>query len=146
MSFSNLLADEVPIIVISPGKTIQSSSIVGSSVEVVTSDDIKSSSHSDIANIINDFTTSTNLFQAGGAGANIGIQLRGLEKRYSTVYVDGVKMLDPSSSDGSFYLENVMKTWNRKSRNFKRNTKFSIWRECNWWSNKHIHKKRERRK
>jgi vitamin B12 transporter len=45
----------------------------------------------------------------GGHGANIGIQLRGLEKRYSTVYIDGVKMLDPSSSDGSFYLENVMK-------------------------------------
>lgn len=110
IEFSNLFADEVPIIVISPGKTIQSLSTVGSSVEVVTSEDIESSSHSDIANIINDFTTSTNLFQAGGAGANIGIQLRGLEKRYSTVYVDGVKMLDPSSSDGSFYLENVMKT------------------------------------
>ena len=45
----------------------------------------------------------------GGQGSNIGIQLRGLEKRYSTVYIDGVKMLDPSSADGSFYLENVMR-------------------------------------
>ena len=33
----------------------------------------------------------------------------GLEKRYSTVFIDGVKMLDPSSPDGSFYLEHVMK-------------------------------------
>jgi vitamin B12 transporter len=110
ISFSKIFAKDIPIIVISPGKTIQSSNIVGSTVEVVASEDIENSSHADIANIINDFTTSTNLFQAGGTGANIGIQLRGLEKRYSTVYVDGVKMLDPSSSDGSFYLENVMKT------------------------------------
>ena len=110
INFSKIFAKDIPIIVISPGKTIQSSNIVGSTVEVVTSEDIENSSHADIANIINDFTTSTNLFQAGGTGANIGIQLRGLEKRYSTVYVDGVKMLDPSSSDGSFYLENVMKT------------------------------------
>jgi vitamin B12 transporter len=107
--YNHLIAEEIPTIIISAGKTPQSLSTVGSSVEIVTSDDIQNSTHSGIANIIDDFTTGTNLFQAGGVGANIGIQLRGLEKRYSTVYIDGVKMLDPSSSDGSFYLENVMK-------------------------------------
>ena len=104
----NLFAQDIPIIVISPGKTAQSLSTVGSSVEVFTSDTINSSSHFSLANVIDDNSTSTNLFQMGGHGANIGIQLRGLEKRYSTVYIDGVKMLDPSSSDGSFYLENIM--------------------------------------
>ena len=39
----------------------------------------------------------------------MGIQLRGLEKRYSTVYIDGVKMSDPSSPDNSFYFQNIMK-------------------------------------
>ena len=105
----NLLAEEIPIIVISPGKTVQSLSTVGSTVEVFDSNIISDSSHFSLANIINDNSTSTNLFQMGGHGSNIGIQLRGLEKRYSTVYIDGVKMLDPSSSDGSFYLENIMK-------------------------------------
>jgi vitamin B12 transporter len=105
-----VVAKEIPTIVISAGKTPQSLSTVGSTVEVITSEDIKSSTHNGIANIIDDYSTSTNLFQMGGAGGNIGIQLRGLEKRYSTVYIDGVKMLDPSSSDGSFYLENVMKS------------------------------------
>ena len=38
-----------------------------------------------------------------------GIQLRGLPKRYSTVYIDGVKMSDPSTSDNSFYISNIMK-------------------------------------
>ena len=104
-----LFAQDIPIIVISPGKTVQSLSTVGSAIEVFTSDTINNSSHFSLANVIDDNSTSTNLFQMGGHGSNIGIQLRGLEKRYSTVYIDGVKMLDPSSSDGSFYLENVMK-------------------------------------
>ena len=108
-SANSLFAQDIPVIVISPGKTVQSLGTVGSAVEVFTSDTINNSSHFSLANVIDDNSTSTNLFQMGGHGANIGIQLRGLEKRYSTVYIDGVKMLDPSSSDGSFYLENVMK-------------------------------------
>ena len=106
---NNIFAADIPIIVIAPGKTPQSLSTVGSSVIVIDSDKINESSHFSLANIIGDNSTSTNMFQAGGLGANTGIQLRGLEKRYSTVYIDGVKMLDPSSSDGSFYMENVMK-------------------------------------
>jgi len=108
-SATSLFAQDIPVIVISPGKTVQSLGTVGSTVEVFTSDTINNSSHFSLANVIDDNSTSTNLFQMGGHGSNIGIQLRGLEKRYSTVYIDGVKMLDPSSSDGSFYLENVMK-------------------------------------
>ena len=108
-SANSLFAQDIPVIVISPGKTVQSLGTVGSTVEVFTSDTINNSSHFSLANVIDDNSTSTNLFQMGGHGSNIGIQLRGLEKRYSTVYIDGVKMLDPSSSDGSFYLENVMK-------------------------------------
>jgi len=108
-SANNLFAQDVPIIVISPGKTLQSLGTVGSTVEVFTSDTINNSSHFSLANVIDDNSTSVNLFQMGGHGSNMGIQLRGLEKRYSTVYIDGVKMLDPSSADGSFYLENIMK-------------------------------------
>lgn len=107
--FSSVKADEIPIIVVSPGKTMQSLSTVGSTVEVITENEIENSPHFSLGNIIDDNSSSTNLFQMGGHGSNMGIQLRGLEKRYSTVYIDGVKMLDPSSSDGSFYLENIMK-------------------------------------
>ena len=106
---NNLFAADIPIIVISPGKTAQSLNTVGSSVTVIEGDTINESSHFSLANIIDDSSTSTNIFQMGGHGANTGIQLRGLEKKYSTVYIDGVKMLDPSSSDGSFYMENIMK-------------------------------------
>ena len=108
-STNKIFSQDIPIIVISPGKTFQSLSTVGSTVEVLDSDAINNSSHFSLANVIDENSTSTNLFQMGGHGSNTGIQLRGLEKRYSTVYIDGVKMLDPSSSDGSFYLENIMK-------------------------------------
>ena len=50
-----------------------------------------------------------NYFQSGGYGTNAGIQLRGLPKRYSTVYIDGVKMSDPSSPTNDFYFNHLMK-------------------------------------
>jgi len=108
-STSKVLASDIPIIVIAPGKTPQSLSTVGSTVTVIDKETIANSSHFSLANIIGDSSVSTNMFQTGGDGGNVGIQLRGLEKRYSTVYIDGVKMLDPSSPDGSFYMENIMK-------------------------------------
>jgi len=103
-------AAEVPVIVITPGKTTQSLNTVGSSVTVIDGETINASSHYSLAETIAENSVSTNMFQMGGHGTNTGIQLRGLEKRYSTVYIDGVKMLDPSSSDGSFYMENIMKS------------------------------------
>ena len=106
---NNVLAKDIPIIVISPGKTQQSYDKVGSSVSVIENGEIENSSNYFISDVIGNNTTGNNMFQMGGHGNNTGVQLRGLEKRYSTVYIDGVKMSDPSSSDNSFYLENIMK-------------------------------------
>lgn len=106
---NKLLADSLPIIVISAGKTEQSMDTVGSSIDVIDAEMINNSPYSTIGEIINSNSTSNNFFHLGGPGGNTGIQLRGLEKRYSTVYLDGVKMMDPSSSDGSFYLDNLTK-------------------------------------
>lgn len=108
--FSKLTnANEIPIIVISAGKTNQSYSTVGSDIEVIGSETLKNSKHNFIGDIINDEIAGANFFQSGGYGTQAGIQLRGLPKRYSTVYIDGVKMSDPSSPDNSFYISNIMK-------------------------------------
>ena len=103
-----LRADSIPVIVISAGKTAQSFNTVGSSIEIINEEIIKNSNSFSLAEIIEENSTSSNLFTTGGIGSNTGIQLRGLEKRYSAVFIDGVKMMDPSSSDGSFYLENIL--------------------------------------
>jgi len=49
-----------------------------------------------------------NFFQNGGHGQTSAVQLRGLPKRYSTVYIDGVKMSDPSSVSNDFDFNNIL--------------------------------------
>ena len=107
--FKYLSSEEIPTIVISAGKTPQSLSTVGSNVTVISGETIRNSNENFLGNIIEESTSGTNLFQQGGDGTNMGIQLRGLEKRYSTVYFNGVKMSDPSTPDNSFYFQNIMK-------------------------------------
>jgi len=72
---NNIFAADIPIIVIAPGKTPQSLSTVGSTVTVIDEDEINESSHFSLAHIIDDNSTSTNMFQMGGSGGgNVGIQ------------------------------------------------------------------------
>ena len=79
--FNQGFASDVPVIVISPGKSAQSFDEVGSSVTIIDSNQIEGSSSYSISEIIGSNATSTNMFQMGGEGTNTGIQLRGLEKR-----------------------------------------------------------------
>ena len=106
-SFNAVFAADIPIIVIAPGKSIQSYSTVGSSVSVIDSKDIKNSNEFFLGNILDDSLPGMNYFRQGGHGSVTGIQLRGLPKRYSTIYIDGVKMSDPSTSDNAFYFSNI---------------------------------------
>jgi vitamin B12 transporter len=49
-----------------------------------------------------------NYFQSGGYGTVSGIQLRGQPKRYTTVYIDGVKVSDPSTPSNDYYFNNLI--------------------------------------
>ena len=102
-------ADEIPIIVISAGKTVQSYSTVGSQVTIIDSKTIENSSETFLNDLLSNQSQGLNIFQLGGTGTNSGIQMRGLPKRYSTVYIDGVKMSDPSASDNGFYSQGLFK-------------------------------------
>jgi vitamin B12 transporter len=106
---SRLYTKEIPIIVISAGKSIQSYSTVGSDIEVITSKDLEKSEYNFLGDILENSIPGANYFQSGGHGTQAGIQLRGLPKRYSTVYIDGVKMSDPSNPDNSYYVSSIMK-------------------------------------
>ena len=101
-------AKDIPIIVITPSKTNQSYSSVGTSVTSIDSEAIKENGKFFLGDVLNNNSTGMNYFRSGGYGTVSGIQLRGLPKRYSTVYIDGIKMSDPSSSDNSFYFSNIM--------------------------------------
>ena len=107
--FNNFsFSEEIPIIVISASKLIQSKSTVGSDINVLDSQILTGSSYSNqLGNIIADNISGANYSNQGGVGTNSLIQLRGLPKRYSTVYIDGVKLSDPSSPDNAFYFNNL---------------------------------------
>ena len=85
-SFNQLFAADIPIIVIAPSKKVQSKSIVGSSTIVFDKNDIKGSNNFFLGDVLGTNTTSYNFFQSGGHGTESAIQLRGLPKRYTTVF------------------------------------------------------------
>ena len=100
-SFQNLFAADIPIIVIAPSQKAQSKSTVGTSVTVFDEDNIENSNEFFLGDVLGNGSTSFNYFQTGGHGMTSGIQLRGLPKRYSTVYIDGVRQ-----SDEKYYDDN----------------------------------------
>ena len=106
---SQLIAysSEIPIIVISPGKTYQSKGIIGSDVSVITEKNINNSSEFFLHDVISENLNGTHFSRTGGVGTNALFQVRGLPKRYTNVYIDGVKMSDPSTSDNAFYFNNL---------------------------------------
>ena len=106
--FAKVYAKEIPVIVISAGKSPQSKSTVGSDVTVIDRKTIENSNEYFIGDILDNNLNGMNLFQSGGYGAVAGIQLRGQPKRYTTVYIDGVKVSDPSTPSNDYYFNNLV--------------------------------------
>ena len=100
-------ADEIPIIIISAGKASQSKGTVGSDIELLDSKTLKASNITQLGEAIADNISGANYSSQGGPGTISIIQLRGLPKRYNSVYLDGVKLSDPSSPDNAFYFNSL---------------------------------------
>ena len=107
--FSNKsFSADIPIIVIAPSKKSQSISTVGTSVVVLDERFLENSNEYFLGDVLSSNSTSVNFFQSGGHGTSSAVQLRGLPKRYSTVYIDGVKMSDPSSVSGDYDFNHIL--------------------------------------
>jgi len=103
-----VFAADIPIIVIAPSKKAQSVSTVGTSVTVLDETFFKNSNELFLGDALATNSTSINFFQNGGQGQTSAIQLRGLPKRYSTVYIDGVKMSDPASVSNDYDFNHIL--------------------------------------
>ena len=101
-------SNEIPVIVIAPNNKPQSLSTVGTSVTILDEEYLNNSNEYFLGDILSSNTTSANFFQSGGHGTTSAIQLRGMPKRYSTVYIDGVKMSDPSNVSNDFDFNNIL--------------------------------------
>lgn len=107
-NFLKVQATDIPIIIISASKSAQSKSIVGSDISVINENTISSSGESFIGDILSENLVGMNYFQSGGYGTVSGIQLRGQPKRYSTVFLNGIKLSDPSTPSNDYYFNNLM--------------------------------------
>lgn len=107
-NFLKVQATDIPIIIISASKSAQSKSIVGSDISVINENTISSSGESFIGDILSENLMGMNYFQSGGYGTVSGIQLRGQPKRYSTVFLNGIKLSDPSTPSNDYYFNNLM--------------------------------------
>lgn len=105
----NIFAESIPTIIISSSKTPQSASSVGTSIFVMSESDLENSTKSFLGDTLNSTITGLNFFQTGGPGSQMGIQLRGLPKAYSTVYIDGVKKSDSTTPKNDFYFDDILK-------------------------------------
>ncbi len=105
---TSLFSKEVPVIVITPSKKPQSISTVGTTITILDQNFFKNSKEIFLGDVLSSNSNSTNFFQNGGYGTSSAIQLRGLPKRYSTVYIDGVKMSDPSSVSNDFDFNHIL--------------------------------------
>jgi vitamin B12 transporter len=108
LEYSKVQANEIPIIVISASKSPQSKSVVGSDVSVINKNTISNSGESFVGDILSENLMGMNYFQSGGYGSVSGIQLRGQPKRYSTVYLNGIKLYDQSTPSNDYYFNNLM--------------------------------------
>jgi len=107
-SFNQAFAADIPVIVISPSKKAQSVSTVGTNVTVLDESFFKNTNKLFLGDVLKGNSNSVNFFQNGGAGQTSAIQLRGMPKRYSTVYIDGVKMSDPSSVTNDYDFNHIL--------------------------------------
>ena len=122
-----LSSDDIPVLVIAIGKKPQSISTVGTSVVVLDENFLQNSSEYFLEMCYPVIQQVPIFFKQEGHGSTSAIQLRGLPKRYSTVYIDGVKMSDPSSVSGDFDFNHVCDQSNFTSRNLKRIIKDSVY-------------------
>mgnify|MGYP001212747410 CR=1 FL=1 len=105
---SSVFSEEIPVIVISASKKPQSLSTIGTSTTILDEKFFNNSTEYFLGDALSTSTTGANFFQSGGHGTSSAIQLRGMPKRYSTVYIDGVKMSDPSSVSNDFEFNNIL--------------------------------------
>ena len=108
LEYFKVQAKDIPIIVISASKAPQSKNIVGSDVSLIDTNTISNSGENFVGDILSENLMGMNYFQSGGYGTVSGIQLRGQPKRYSTVYLNGIKLSDPSTPSNDYYFGNLI--------------------------------------
>ena len=98
---SSVLAEEIDEIVVSATGIPTPVSQIGSSVDVITAEDLE---QQQITYLQDALTTvaGVSTYQSGGQGSTSNVFLRGMTGKYSGVYIDGVQINDPASQQAAW--------------------------------------------
>jgi vitamin B12 transporter len=80
---------------------------LGSSVTVITAEDIERKQQRTLPDVLQD-VPGLNLVQTGGPGGAASVFMRGTNANHTKVLVDGIDVSDPSSTDGSFDFSQIL--------------------------------------
>jgi len=121
----NAAEDIGEITVISTNKTAQSISETTSNIEVVTSEDIEEKGYQTVAQAIEQ-QAGIIISNSGGMGQPTSIFTRGMEGGQTLVLLDGMRLNDPSTTNGAAHLE-TLTTANIQQIEIIKGGQSSIW-------------------
>jgi len=94
-------ADSSDLIVVTATRVPTPESEVGSSMTVITADEVAAKQSQTLPDLLKD-VPGLNVVQGGGPGSLTAIFMRGTNGNHTKVLVDGIDVSDPTSTDGSF--------------------------------------------
>jgi len=92
---------ELDEIVVTANRTATDAKRTGVSVDAVNRDDLRGSGTDTVAKYLNSLPGVTMTTQ-GPVGTSTTLRIRGADKRYIVVYVDGIRVTDPTQTETSF--------------------------------------------
>ncbi|HXZ02662.1 MAG TPA: TonB-dependent receptor [Stellaceae bacterium] len=102
-------SDSVPLppMVVSATRLPTPEEQLGSTVTVITGDDIERKQERTLPDVLQD-VPGLNVVQTGGPGGTTSVFMRGTNANHTKVFIDGIDVSDPSSPDGSFDFSQIL--------------------------------------
>lgn len=100
-------ATAVADVIVTANRSAQPIERVGASVTVLTQAAIEARQTAVVAELLAQ-TPGVSFTRNGGVGTSTGVNIRGAESQHTVVLIDGVKLNDPSSTQGGFNFGNLL--------------------------------------
>ncbi len=97
----------MPQLIVSATRIPTAANEVASSVSIITSDDIEARQQRTLSEVLQD-VAGLNLVQTGSAGGATSVFMRGTNANHTKVFIDGIDVSDPSTSNGSFDFSQLL--------------------------------------
>ncbi len=103
----SLLEKQLNEVVISASRSEQQLEDVGKSVTIITADDLKNSVYNSVSELLSQQEGFNIIGTGQNPGSLQGLYLRGSNTKHASVYIDGVRISDPSSPDNAIDLSEL---------------------------------------